>query len=75
MSEEIIARITAAHPDKKLACTILKMLAKGARLQKRLEVGRLRASTLAVELSLPPCLKLTFVSDAAADATSLEIGQ
>ena len=75
VSEETIARITAAHPDKKLACTILKMLAKGARLQKRLEVGRLHASTLAVELSLPPCLKLTFVSDAADGAPSLEIGQ
>jgi hypothetical protein len=44
------------------ACAILKALAKGARLQKVLEVGRLRASTMAVEIGLAPCLKLSFVS-------------
>jgi hypothetical protein len=62
VSDEAIERITAANPDKKLACAILKALAKGAHLQKALEVGRLRASTLAVEIGLPPCLKLSFVS-------------
>ena len=46
VSEEAIARITAENPEKTLACAILKALAKGARLQKVLEVGRLRASTL-----------------------------
>ena len=60
VSEEAIARITAAHPEKKLACGILKALVTGARLQKVLEVGRLPASTLAVEIGLPPCLKLSF---------------
>ena len=62
VSEEAIARITADNPEKSLACAILKALAKGARLQKVLEVGRLRASTLAVEIGLAPCLKLSFVS-------------
>ncbi len=61
VSEEAIARITAANPDKTLACAILKALAKGARLQKGAEVGQLRASTLAVEIGLAPCLKMTFV--------------
>ncbi len=63
VSEEAIARITAENPDKTLACAILKTLAKGARLQKRLEVGRLRASTMAVEIGLAPCLKLSFTSE------------
>ena len=62
VSDEAIARITAAHPDKKLACAILKALSKGAHLQKSLEVGRLHASTLAIEISIPPCLKLSFVA-------------
>jgi hypothetical protein len=62
VSEEAIARITAANPDKTLACAILKALVKGARLQKVMEVGSLRASTLAVEIGLAPVLKLTFVS-------------
>jgi hypothetical protein len=62
VSEEAIARITADNPDKTLACAILKALAKGARLQKVLEVGQLRASTLAVEIGLAPCLKLSFVN-------------
>jgi hypothetical protein len=62
VSDEAIARITAAHPDRKLACAILKALSKGAHLQKSLEVGRLHASTLAIEISIPPCLKLTFVA-------------
>jgi hypothetical protein len=62
VSEEAIARITAANPDKKMACAILKALQQGARLQKAIEVGRMRASTLAVEISLIPCLKLSFVS-------------
>jgi hypothetical protein len=61
VSEEAIARITAANPDKTLACAILKALAKGARLQKGAEVGRLRASTLAVEIGLAPCLKMIYV--------------
>jgi hypothetical protein len=61
VSEEAIARITAANPDKTLACAILKALAKGAHLQKGAEVGRLRASTLAVEIGLAPCLKMSFV--------------
>jgi hypothetical protein len=61
VSEEAIARITAENPDKKLACAILKTLAKGARLQKLVEVGQLRASTLGVEIGLPPYLKLGFV--------------
>ena len=61
VSEEVIARITAANPDKTLACAILKALAKGARLQRGAEVGRLRASTLAVEIGLAPCLKMSFV--------------
>jgi|tagenome__1003787_1003787.scaffolds.fasta_scaffold20666672_2 hypothetical protein len=61
VSEEKIARITADHPEKKFACAILKALAKGARLQKGVEVGRMQASTLAVELGLAPCLKLSFV--------------
>ena len=62
VSEEAIARITADNPEKTLACAILKALAKGARLQKVLEVGHLRASTLAVGIGLAPCLKLSFVS-------------
>jgi hypothetical protein len=61
VSEEAIARITAQNPDKTLACAILNALAKGARLQKIVEVGRLRASTLAVEIGLTPVLKLSFV--------------
>jgi hypothetical protein len=61
VSEEKIARITGEHPEKKFACAILKALAKGARLQKLVEVGRLHASTLAVELGLAPCLKMSFV--------------
>jgi hypothetical protein len=61
VSEEAIARITADNPDRTLACAILKALAKGARLQKAVEVGRLRASTLAVEIGLSPVLKLVFV--------------
>lgn len=61
VSEEAIARITADNPDRTLACAILKALAKGARLQKGVEVGRLRASTLAIEIGLAPCLKLSFV--------------
>ena len=60
VSEEAVARITADNPDKTLACSILKALVQGARLQRSLEVGRLRASSLAVEISLPPCLKLGF---------------
>jgi hypothetical protein len=62
VSEEAIARITAQHPDKTLACAILKALATGARLQRAMNVGRLPASTLAVEIGLPPCLKLSFGS-------------
>jgi hypothetical protein len=62
VSQEAIARITAEHPDKTLACAILKALANGARLQRAMEVGRLPATTLAVELGLPPCLKLSFGS-------------
>ena len=61
VSEEAIARITADNPQRKLACAILKALAKGARLQKVVEVGHLRASTLAVEIGLAPVLKLSFV--------------
>jgi hypothetical protein len=61
VSEEAIARITADNPEKTLACAILKALARGARLQKVVEVGRLRASTLAIEIGLAPCLKLSFV--------------
>jgi hypothetical protein len=61
VSEEAIARITAENPERKLACAILKALAKGARLQRGVEIGRLRASTLAVEIGLAPCLKLSFV--------------
>ncbi len=63
VSEEAIARITAANPDKKLACVILKALAKGARLQRGAEVGRLHASTLDVEIGLSPVLKLTYVRE------------
>ena len=62
VSEEAIAHITAEHPDKTLACAILKALATGARLQRAMNVGRLPASTLAVEIGLPPCLKLSFGS-------------
>jgi hypothetical protein len=62
VSEEAVARITAEHADKKLACAILKALVQGARLQKKLEVGHLQASSLAVELGLAPCLKLSFSS-------------
>ena len=62
VSEEAIARITAEHPEKALACAILKALAHGARLHRAIEVGRLPASTLAVEIGLPPCLKLSFGS-------------
>ena len=62
VSEVAIARITAEHPDKTLACAILKALATGARLQRAMNVGRLPASTLAVEIGLPPCLKLSFGS-------------
>ena len=61
VSEEAIARITTDNPDRTLACAILKALAKGARLQKAVEVGRLRASTLAVGIGLAPVLKLVFV--------------
>lgn len=61
VSEEAIARITADNPDRTLACAILTALAKGARLQKAVEVGRLRASSLAVEIGLSPVLKLVFV--------------
>jgi hypothetical protein len=61
VSQEAIARITADNPDRTLACAILQALAKGARLQKAIEIGRLRASTLAVEIGLAPGLKLTFV--------------
>ena len=61
VSEEAIARITAENPERTLACAILKALAKGARLQRAVEVGRLRASTLAVEIGLAPVLKLNFV--------------
>ena len=61
VSEEAITRITAANPERTLACAILKALAKGARLQKGVEIGRLRASTLAVEIGLSPVLKLTYV--------------
>ena len=60
VSEEAIARITAEHPEKVLACAILKALVTGARLQKGMEVGRLPATSLAVEIGLPPCLKLSF---------------
>jgi hypothetical protein len=63
VSEEAIARITAENPDKKLACAILKALAKGVRLQKVLEVGRFRASTLEIEIGLAPCLKLGFAAE------------
>lgn len=62
VSQEAVARITAENPEKKLACAILKALAQGARLQKSLEVGRLRASTMGVEIALVPCLKLSFVT-------------
>jgi len=62
VSEEAIARITAENPDKKLACAILKALQQGARWQRAVEVGALRASTLAVEISLVPCLKMSFVA-------------
>ena len=61
VSEEAITRITAENPERTLACAILKALVKGARLQKGIEIGRLRASTLAVEIGLSPVLKLTFV--------------
>ena len=61
VSEEAIARITAENPERTLACAILNALAKGARLQKVVEIGRLRASTLAVEIGLTPVLKLSFV--------------
>ncbi|HSY38136.1 MAG TPA: hypothetical protein VLA79_01375 [Polyangia bacterium] len=61
VSQEAIARITTENPDRTLACAILQALAKGARLQKAIEIGRLRASTLAVEIGLAPGLKLTFV--------------
>lgn len=61
VSEEAIARITAANPERTLACAILKALAKGARLQRGVEIGRLRSSTLAVEIGLSPVLKLTYV--------------
>ena len=61
VSQEAIARITADNPDRTLACAILQALAKGARLQKAIEIGRLRASTLAVEIGLSPVLKLVFV--------------
>jgi hypothetical protein len=60
VSQEKIARITAENPDKTLACVILNALAHGARLQKALQVGHLRASTLAVEIGLAPGLKLFF---------------
>jgi hypothetical protein len=43
-----------------LACAILKALANGARLQKALPVGQLRASTLAVEIGLELGLELRF---------------
>ncbi len=62
VSEEAIARITAENPDKKLACAILKALQQGARWQKAVEVGDLHASTLAIEISLIPCIKLSFVA-------------
>ena len=62
VSEDAIARITTENPDKKLACAILKALQQGARWQKAVEVGKPAASTLAVEISLVPCLKLSFVS-------------
>ena len=62
VSEEAVARITAENPDKKLACAILKALVQGARLQKVLEVGSLRATTLGIEIGLVPCLKLSFTS-------------
>ena len=62
VSEEAIARITAEHPDKKLACAILKALQEGARWQKAVEVGDMHASTLAIEISLIPAIKLSFVA-------------
>jgi hypothetical protein len=60
VSQEAIARITAENPEKVLARAILKALAQGARLQKALPVGHLRASALAVEVGLTPGLKLIF---------------
>jgi hypothetical protein len=60
VSQEAIARITAENPDKVLACAILKALAHGARLQKALPVGQLRASALAVEIGLALGLELRF---------------
>jgi hypothetical protein len=42
VSEEAIARITAENSDKKLACAILKALQQGARLQRAIEIGRMR---------------------------------
>ncbi|HSS38896.1 MAG TPA: hypothetical protein VLT58_09015 [Polyangia bacterium] len=62
VSDEVIARITAENPDKKLACAILKALQQGARWQKAVEVGDMRASTMAIENSLLPCIKLSFVA-------------
>jgi hypothetical protein len=62
VSEETIARITAEHPDKKLACAILQALQQGARWQKAVEVGDMHASTLAIEISLIPAIKLSFVA-------------
>lgn len=62
VSEETIARITPEHPDKKVARAILKALQQGARWQKAVEVGDMRASTLAIELSLIPGIKSSFVA-------------
>lgn len=62
VSDEAITRITAEHPDKKMACAILKALQQGARWQRAVEVGDLHASTLAIEISLIPCIKLSFVA-------------
>jgi predicted amidohydrolase len=63
VSEEAIARITAENPHRTLACAILKTLQQGARLQKAIAIGRMRASTLDVEISLVPCLKLTYTNE------------
>ena len=60
--DETIARITAENPDKPLACAILKALVQGAHLQRGMQVGRLQASTLSIEIGLVPVLKLGFTA-------------
>ena len=63
VSEDVYQAVLAAHPENKTFRTIAGLLRQADRLLGKVELKGRRCTGLAVELGLPPCLRLMYTSD------------